>query len=113
MVPARGLRPRHGSGLPRRGRARHPVHLPGGRDRYTLVVTGTILPPYRGDARVVVEGNPALSYDAYGSDPIVDLGECSQHCPTWAIDVKRQATINQRAAIARRERGCQCSAAEW
>ncbi len=56
------------------GKARHPVHLPGGRDRYTLVVTGTILPPYRGDARVVVEGEPALRYDVYGSDPIVDLG---------------------------------------
>jgi YHS domain-containing protein len=56
------------------GQARHPVHLPGGRDRYTLVVTGTVLPPYQGDARVVVEGEPGLSYDVYGSDPVVDLG---------------------------------------
>ena len=56
------------------GRARHPVHLPSGKDRYTLVVTGTVLPPYRGDARVRVEGEPALSYSVYGSDPIVDLG---------------------------------------
>ena len=56
------------------GRARHPVHLPSGKDRYTLVVTGTILPPYRGDARVVVEGEPPLSYSVYGSNPIVDLG---------------------------------------
>jgi len=56
------------------GRARHPVHLPGGKDRYTLVLTGTILPPYHGDARVVVEGEPAPSYSVYGSDPIIDLG---------------------------------------
>jgi hypothetical protein len=56
------------------GRAIHPVHLPGGKDRYTLVLTGTILPPYQGDARVVVEGEPAPSYSVYGSDPIVDLG---------------------------------------
>jgi len=56
------------------GRALHPVHLPCGKDRYTLVVTGTILPPYRGDARVVVEGEPTLHYSVYGSDPIVDLG---------------------------------------
>jgi len=56
------------------GRARHPVHLPTGKDRYTLVVTGTILPPYRGDARVAVEGGPGLSYDVYGSDAVVDLG---------------------------------------
>ena len=56
------------------GRAHHPVHLPSGKDRYTLVVTGTVLPPYHGDARVVVEGQPALPYNVYGSDPIVDLG---------------------------------------
>jgi len=56
------------------GRARHPVHLPSGMDRYTLVLTGTVLPPYQGDARVVVEGEPALPYSVYGSDPIVDLG---------------------------------------
>ena len=56
------------------GRAIHPVHLPAGKDRYTLVLTGTILPPYQGNARVVVEGEPAPSYDVYGSDPVVDLG---------------------------------------
>ena len=56
------------------GRAHHPVHLPSGQDRYTLVVTGTILPPYQGDARVVVEGEPALPFSVYGSDPIIDLG---------------------------------------
>ena len=56
------------------GRAHHPVHLPSGKDRYTLVVTGTILPPYQGDARLVVEGDPELPFKVYGSDPIVDLG---------------------------------------
>jgi len=56
------------------GRAHHPVHFPSGKDRYTLVLTGTVLPPYQGDARVVVEGEPALPYSVYGSDPIVDLG---------------------------------------
>jgi len=56
------------------GKAHHPVHLPSGKDRYTLVVTGTILPPYQGDARVVVEGKPALPFSVHGSDPIIDLG---------------------------------------
>ena len=56
------------------GRAPHPVRLPSGKDRYTLVVTGTVLPPYQGDARVVLEGEPALSYSVHGSNPIVDLG---------------------------------------
>jgi len=56
------------------GHARHPVHLPAGKDRYTLVVTGSIIPPYRGDARVVVEGQPEGTYAVHGSDPIIDLG---------------------------------------
>lgn len=56
------------------GRAHHPVHLPSGKDRYTLVVTGTVLPPFSGNARVVVEGKTDLPYSVYGSDPIIDLG---------------------------------------
>ena len=56
------------------GKARHPVHLPIGKDRYTLVLTGTVIPPYKGDTRVVVEGQTELPYSVYGSDPIVDLG---------------------------------------
>ncbi len=63
------------------GRARHPVQLPGGGHRYTLVVTGTVQPPYRGDARIVVEGSPALSYAVQGSDPVVDLG--LRHHPSF------------------------------
>jgi hypothetical protein len=55
------------------GRALHPVHLPVGKDRYTLVVTGTILPPFNGDARIIVEGEHPLPFSVYGSDPIVDL----------------------------------------
>ena len=56
------------------GRARHPVQLPAGGDRYTLVVTGTVRPPFHGDARVVVEGEPALPYTVHGSEPVIDLG---------------------------------------
>jgi len=56
------------------GRAHHPVHLPSGKERYTLVVTGTILPPYRGDARVTVDGGPPIPFVVRGSDPIINLG---------------------------------------
>jgi len=56
------------------GRAIHPVHFPPGRERYTLVVTGTILPPYQGDARVTVDGGPPIQFIVRGSDPIIDLG---------------------------------------
>lgn len=66
------------------GKARHPVHLPGGRERYTLVVTGTVLPPYSGDARVSVEGKPDLEVEVFGSDPIVDLGV--RHRPYFEKD---------------------------
>lgn len=55
------------------GRALHPVHLPSGKERYTLVITGTILPPYRGDARVTVEGGPPIPTIVRGSDPVIDL----------------------------------------
>ena len=55
------------------GRALHPVHLPSGRERYTLVVTGTILPPYRGDARVTVDDGQPIPFIVRGSDPIIDL----------------------------------------
>ena len=55
------------------GRALHPVHLPTGKERYTLVVTGTVIPPYRGDARVTVDGGEPVPFIVRGSDPIIDL----------------------------------------
>ena len=55
------------------GRALHPVHLPSGKERYTLVITGSILPPYRGNARVTVDGGSPISTIVRGSDPIIDL----------------------------------------
>ena len=55
------------------GRALHPVHFPIGKDRYTLVITGTIIPPYRGDMRVTVDGGLPMPTIVRGSDPIIDL----------------------------------------
>jgi hypothetical protein len=55
------------------GRALHPVHFPTGKDRYTLVITGTIIPPYQGDMRVTVDGGPPMPTIIRGSDPIIDL----------------------------------------
>ncbi len=56
------------------GRARHPVVLPSGRDRYMLIATATVQPPYRGDVRLALEGTPALAYRVSSTAPIVDLG---------------------------------------
>ncbi len=55
------------------GAVRHGAHFEGGYDRYTLIATATVIPPYRGDARVVLEGEPALSYELSFSAPVVDL----------------------------------------
>jgi hypothetical protein len=56
------------------GKVLHPVVLDGGRNFYSVVVTATVIPPYQGDARIVLEGNPHMTYSIYNSGPIVDLG---------------------------------------
>lgn len=56
------------------GEARHPALLSGGESGYTLIATATVIPPYRGDARVVLEGEPRIDHGIHLSEPIVDLG---------------------------------------
>ena len=56
------------------GKARHPSFLESGWDRYAQITTARVLPPYRGDVRVVLEGDPPLDYDIRFSKPVVDLG---------------------------------------
>ena len=58
----------------RGGRARHPTCLESGRGRYTQIVTATVLPGYRGNARVVLEGAPPMNCDMHLAVPVVDLG---------------------------------------
>ena len=53
--------------------ARHPVILKSGKDRYSVIVTATVMPPYSGDARMVLEGDPAMDYEIYFSEPAVDF----------------------------------------
>jgi len=56
------------------GKARHPFMLNSGKDGYTLIMTGVVLPPYQGDVRIVLEGSPAMSYQIYDSEPVINLG---------------------------------------
>lgn len=56
------------------GKARHAVAFPAGSSSYQLVATATVLPPWRGDARVSVEGDPPLAWSAALSRPAVDVG---------------------------------------
>lgn len=52
----------------------HPVHLKSGNGHYMLISTATVIPPYRGDARIVLEGVPEIDYNLSFSQPVVDLG---------------------------------------
>ena len=56
------------------GEARHPVFLGGDHNRCNLIATATVIPPYRGDTRVALEGQPELNYEIFLSGPLVDLG---------------------------------------
>ena len=58
----------------RGGGTRHPSSLESGKTTYTLIATATVMPPYHGDARVVLEGTPNIDYAIYSSDPVIDLG---------------------------------------
>jgi len=56
------------------GGARHPAILASGEEEYTLIATATVIPPYRGDARVILEGKPPIEHRIHLSGPVVDLG---------------------------------------
>lgn len=56
------------------GEAKHPSFLESGKNGYTLIATARVIPPYRGNARVTLEGEPKMDYKLYASGPIVNLG---------------------------------------
>ncbi|MFZ0280807.1 MAG: hypothetical protein WAL29_04110 [Bacteroidales bacterium] len=51
------------------GISRHPVLLGLNMDRYVILVTGTVIPPYRGGFRIVLEGDPDIEHKIYSSYP--------------------------------------------
>jgi hypothetical protein len=55
------------------GKARHPSFLKSGGNRYTQIVTATVLPGYRGNARMVLEGSPPVPCEMHLAAPVVDL----------------------------------------
>lgn len=56
------------------GTARHPAMLDRDRDSYVLIATAGVVPPYSGNARVVLEGDPTLKATFHDSGPAIDLG---------------------------------------
>ena len=51
------------------GISRHPVLLGLNMDKYVILVTGTVIPPYRGGFRIVLEGDPEIEHKIYSSYP--------------------------------------------
>jgi hypothetical protein len=68
------IRSADAAGRPRGRGPGHPVALPAGPERYQLVVTAPVLAPWRGDARIALEGEPAVDWSVELTHPIVDLG---------------------------------------
>ncbi len=66
----------HAMGVLRQGggAARHPVRFDPGRDRYSLVATAPVIPPYRGDVRVSLQGDPPIPFSLEAGRPVIDLG---------------------------------------
>lgn len=56
------------------GTVRHPVHIQNKFTGCTVIVTARVIPPYHGDARVVLEGAENISYNIYLSEPVINIG---------------------------------------
>jgi len=89
----------HAIGIVKRwgGSTRHPVSLEGGLDRYAVVATATVIPPYRGDVAFAIEGEPPMGWGLEVSRPAVDLGLHSW--PTLEGDTLRGLEPRDRLAL--------------
>ncbi len=56
------------------GRVKHAAHFETGLNRYVMIATATVLPPYRGDVRVAVENVPGMAWAIHNSEPVIPLG---------------------------------------
>ncbi len=79
------------------GAVRHPVVLPPGADHYQVVLTAPVVGAWRGDARLSVEGEAPLPFDASLSGPVVDLG--FHHWPRLEGAVIRDLVPGDRIAL--------------
>ncbi len=81
----------------RGGQSRHPVTLGPGKERYAVIVTASVLPPWHGDAKVALEGETSLQWELHPAGPILDLG-LHRH-PTWQDGVLRGLQPRDRLAF--------------
>lgn len=54
-------------------RPAHAASFKGNGESFMLVATATVIPPYKGEARVELEGDPKMPYEIELSHPVIDL----------------------------------------
>ena len=79
------------------GEARHPVSLASGKERYMLIATATVIPPYSGSARVELKGPSPIPYTIELARPAVDLGV--RHLPRFNDGVLSDLRPRDRVAL--------------
>jgi hypothetical protein len=79
------------------GVTRHPPQLDGQKESTSLIVTAKVVPPFRGDARVVLEEAPGYSYVVHNSEPAIKLP--FHHRPAFQDNVYHDLRPNDRVAL--------------
>lgn len=79
------------------GTVRHPPRLDGEKSRSSLIVTARVIPPYRGNARVVLEGAAGYSYSIHNAEPVIRLP--FHHRPAFRDNVYRDLRPNDKVAF--------------
>jgi len=77
--------------------ARHPAVLDKNRDSYVLIATAGVVPPFRGNARVVFEGGRGLEATFHNAEPAVNFG--FHHRPTFRGDTYYDLRPKDRIAL--------------
>lgn len=79
------------------GQARHPALLDQDRKSWILIATAGVVPPFRGNARVALEGNPGLEATFHNARPAVNLG--LHHRPEFRADTFHDLRPGDRIAL--------------
>lgn len=79
------------------GLARHPALLDKERDSYVLIATAGVVPPFRGNARVVLEGEPGVEATFHNGESAVNFG--FHHRPAFRGDTYYDLRPKDRIAL--------------
>ena len=79
------------------GSARHPAVLEKERDSYVLIATAGVVPPFRGNARVVLEGVAGLKATFHNAEPALNFA--LHHRPGFRDDTYYDLRPRDRIAL--------------